>query len=348
MTDLAVWGRCAMSLRSWSLLLLLLTLPLAAQQSTDALPPDLPGQMVDIGGYRLHLYCIGHGSPTVILEYGVGDLFADWAFVQPEIAKFTRVCSYDRAYEGFSDVGPVPPTMHQEVYEAHLMLRKAKIAPPYLLVGHSSGGMVARLYTMTYPREVAGLVLVDALHEDTPLGGSMFRSRATGRKIPAPQTMKSSPPLPPTPEETERYEKVKKQQERAKAPLGPPLNRLPADAQRWHLWVLAHPKLLTGSAQNDPMIWVPEELQQIHDARQGKVHPFGDIPVFVIGVTRDNPVSMEERRRQLDDMATLSSNSKVVIDQNSGHHVQWDDPSLVVNSVKETFTAIKLHQQLSR
>ncbi len=332
-----------------SLLLLLLTLPTIAQQNNNALPSDLPGQMVDIGGYRLHLYCMGKGSPTVILENGLGDIFADWIFVQPEVAKFTRVCSYDRAYEGFSDVGPVPPTMHQEVYEAHLMLQQARIAPPYVFVGHSYGGMLARLYTMTYPKEVAGLVLVDSLHEDTPMGGSMFRSRATGKKVPAPQTMKSSPPPPPTAAERERYETIKKQQEeRAKTPLGPPLNRLPPDAQRWHLWVLAHPKLLTGTAQNDPIIWVPEELQQIHNEREGKKFPFGNIPIFIIGVTRDNPVSMDERSRQLNDMAALSTNSKVVIDQNSGHHVQWDDPSLVIDSVKETVTAAKHHQQLTK
>lgn len=332
-----------------SLLLLFLTLPTSAQQNNNSTPSDLPGQMVDIGGYRLHLYCMGKGSPTVILENGLGDIFADWIFVQPEVAKFTRVCSYDRAYEGFSDVGPVPPTMHQEVYEAHLMLQQARIAPPYVFVGHSYGGMLARLYTMTYPKEVAGLVLVDSLHEDTPMGGSMFRSRATGKKVPAPQTMKSSPPPPPTAAERERYETIKKQQEeRAKTPLGSPLNRLPPDAQRWHLWVLAHPKLLTGTAQNDPIIWVPEELQQIHNERKGKKFPFGNIPIFIIGVTRDNPVSMDERSRQLNDMAALSTNSKVVIDQNSGHHVQWDDPSLVIDSVKETVTAAKHHQRLTK
>jgi pimeloyl-ACP methyl ester carboxylesterase len=331
-----------------SLALLVALVVVVAQQRVEDSPPTLPGQMVDIGGYRLHLYCTGQGSPTVIFENGLGGIFADWALVQPGVAQFTRACSYDRAYEGYSDAGPIPITMHQQAFELHLLLQNAKLPPPYILVGHSYGGMLARLFAMTYPHDVAGLVLVDSLHEDTPMGSTMFRSRATGKPVPPPQTMQSSPPVPLTPDEQARFDSRKEQLEaEVAAPVSPPLDRLPPEALRLRAWAHAHPKWESG-AKGLPEIWLPEELQQIHDARVGKVHPFGNLPVVVIGTTRDNPTSLEERRRQLDDMASLSSNSKVVIDSNSGHHVQWDDPTFVVESVRQDYEAAKHNSKLAR
>jgi pimeloyl-ACP methyl ester carboxylesterase len=320
----------------------------ATAQHVHGNPPNIPGQMVDIGGYRMHVYCTGNGSPTVILFNGEGDIFSDWALVQPDISHFTRVCSYDYAWEGFSDAGPVPITMHQQLFEVHLVLKDARISPPYLLVGHSSGGMVAQLYTITYPTDVVGVVLVDSLHEDTAMGNSMFRSRATGKTVPPPQTMKACPPPKPTADEQRRFEERMKQvQAENAAPSGPPLNRLPSDALQLRAWVHVHPKLLTG-AQSDPMLWIPDELQQVHEWRQGKLHPFGDIPMIVIGVLRDNASSLEERRRQLDDMASLSSNAKVVMDSNSGHHVQWEDPRFVIDIVKEDYEVAIHHTKVAK
>lgn len=338
-----MWSLCASLLAT---VVFLSSALMVAQQRTEESAPNAPGQMVDIGGYRLHLYCTGQGSPTVIFENGLGDIFADWALVQPGVAQFTRACSYDRAYEGYSDAGPIPITMHQQAFELHLLLQNAELPPPYILVGHSYGGMLARLFTMTYPHDVAGLVLVDSLHEDTIMGTTMFRSLATGKIVPPPQTMQSSPPVPLTPDEQARLDTRKKQLEaEASAPVGPPLDRLPPEALRFRTWAHAHPKWESG-AKGLPEIWLPEELQQVHDARVGKVHPFGNIPVVVIGTTRDNPASLEERRRQLDDMASLSSNSKVVIDGNSGHHVQWDDPAFVVQSVRQDYDAARDHGTL--
>ena len=96
-------------------IMLLVTESGGAQATSNALLPRIPGRMVDIGGYRLHTDCGGKGSPVVILENGLGDNFADWALVQPRVAKFTKVCSYDRAYDGFSDAGPIPVTMHRKL-----------------------------------------------------------------------------------------------------------------------------------------------------------------------------------------------------------------------------------------
>ncbi|MCE7985012.1 MAG: alpha/beta hydrolase [Caldilinea sp. CFX5] len=140
----------------------------ATGRERRALPP--PGQLVAIGDTanapRLHLHCVGVGSPTVILESGQGGLSADWVWIQTAVAAVTQVCAYDRAGVGWSDPGPAPRDAQQITEELHQLLRRAGLAAPYLLVGHSYGGLYVRLYAATYPDEVAGLVLVDASHPD--------------------------------------------------------------------------------------------------------------------------------------------------------------------------------------
>ncbi|MGA8271474.1 MAG: alpha/beta hydrolase [Candidatus Sulfotelmatobacter sp.] len=126
----------------------------------------MPGRLVDIGGYRLHINCAGAGTPVVILDSGLGDSYVSWSKVQPEIAKFTRVCSYDRAGLGFSDSSPRPRTSKVMAEELHTLLRNAGISPPYVLVGHSMGGYNVRLFASSYRSEMAGMVLVDASHPE--------------------------------------------------------------------------------------------------------------------------------------------------------------------------------------
>jgi pimeloyl-ACP methyl ester carboxylesterase len=125
-----------------------------------------PGYLVRAGELRLNLYCTGNGSPTVVLEAGLADSLESWRRVQPEIARFTRVCSYDRAGYGRSDAGPIPRTSDRIAEDFHAALRSAGERPPYLLVGHSFGGFIVRVFNGKYASEVAGLVLVDATQED--------------------------------------------------------------------------------------------------------------------------------------------------------------------------------------
>src|SRR5215218_3285031 len=133
---------------------------IATERAERAYPP--PGEMVDVGGYSLHINCVGQGSPTVLLDAGSGGFSAQWVRVQREVSETTRVCAYDRAGMGWSEMGPEPRDARQITGELHTLLSKAGIEGPYVLVGHSFGGLYVRTYDARYPDEVAGVVLVDS------------------------------------------------------------------------------------------------------------------------------------------------------------------------------------------
>ena len=131
--------------------------------SPDELEPYThPQQLVEVApGQRLNLYCTGSGSPTVVMDAGFGNSAWVWAVVQPAVAGLTRVCSYDRAGEGFSDPGPLPRTSSAIVADLHAALSASGESPPYVLVGHSFGGLNVTLYTYLHREQIVGLVEVD-------------------------------------------------------------------------------------------------------------------------------------------------------------------------------------------
>src|SRR5918994_7561249 len=118
---------------------------IATERAEQAYPP--PGEMVDVGGYSLHINCVGQGSPTVLLDGGLGDMSASWVRVQREVSDTTRVCAYDRAGMGWSEMGPEPRDAKQISSELHTLLKGANIEGPYVLVGHSFGGLYVRTYS---------------------------------------------------------------------------------------------------------------------------------------------------------------------------------------------------------
>jgi pimeloyl-ACP methyl ester carboxylesterase len=332
-------------------LLFLSSITAVAQQQ-----PSPPGKLIDVGGFKLHLNCTGKGEPTVVLLAGAGDFSFDWGLVQPDAAKFARVCSYDRAGYAWSDPGPMPRTMRQDAYELHTLLKTAQIKGPYVLVGHSLGGLIARVYTSQYPDEVAGLLLVDTTHEDTVLifNGQLVRIRehANGTAIPAAQTMKSSPPKPPTKEDLEQFESNQKNSGSPK--IEPPFEKLPVATQALRLWALSQPPRAAGG----PDFWA-DELQAMYTERAKTPNQLGDKPLVVLLATPryGNPPANipgdawskfnDEKRLQKVKLTNLSSNSKLLVADGSGHHIQLDAPQVVTDAIRQIVDAVRHRSKLA-
>ncbi len=128
---------------------------------------EIKNEYFDMGGYRLHTTIAGEGKPSVVFEAGMGDGTGSWDKVQPEISNATRTFSYDRPGLGSSDRAPSPHNLDQSAAELHALLRKSGTSPPYILVGHSMGALIIRVFAYRYPRETAGIVLVDPADEAT-------------------------------------------------------------------------------------------------------------------------------------------------------------------------------------
>ena len=128
----------------------------------DARTYPMPGELVDVGGHRLHLHCTGSGSPTVVLEPGLGGASSDLGWVQPAVARDSRVCVYDRAGRGWSDAAEGPQDAGQIAADLHTLLKRAEVSGPYVLAGHSFGGLYVQTFAANYPGQVAGLVLLDS------------------------------------------------------------------------------------------------------------------------------------------------------------------------------------------
>jgi pimeloyl-ACP methyl ester carboxylesterase len=278
----------------------------------------MPGKRVNIFGADhpplfMHIYCTGQGSPTVILDSGMGDSFLSWYKVQPEIAKLTRVCSYDRAGMGYSDPSPRPRTSRVFVDELHGLLQNAGIPAPYILVGHSMGGFDVRLYASLYRSEVAGIVLVDSSH---------------------PEQQKRFPPALNDMDATWLRE-----QEffTVTMPFGLPrlLGFCGDDAER-------AVECNFHSAREDA-----EELRAISEsaAQAANAGSLGDIPLVVLSHDPDlpQPELPEDLFKPMNvvwtqmqqELAHLSTRSKRVVAKNSGHYIQLDRPDLVIEAVHD-------------
>ena len=318
--------------------------------------PPPPGKLLDLGGYRIHLDCIGKGRPTILLSPGAGDFSFDWFLVQQKISKSVRVCSYDRAGSAWSDAGPQPLTMKQEAFELHTALERAGEWGPYILVGQSLGGLVMRVFADQYPNDTAAMVLVDATSPDTTLSlnGKLvhIRELAQSRPIPDIQTMQSSPPQPPTAEELKQWADFQKQLGEPK--IEPPFDRLPPEIQKLQRWASSLPPRAASSDS-----YLAEELAQMYLQLQRVPVPLGDKPLITIVAGRaDHPpngVNQEqwtalfsEKIDQKRGFAKLSQNSKVVFDANAEHRIQLDAPNTVINAIREVRTAYTKHIRLSQ
>lgn len=258
------------------------------------------GMLVDIGGRRLYMTCMGEGSPTVILEHGMATESDSWAQVQPAVAEFTRVCAFDRASRGKSDPAPRPRTSMDMVADLHALLVSANVPGPYILVGNSLGGFNARLYAHTYPDEVVGLVLVDSMHPD--------------------QFARIEKALPPeTPQDPEDFKAFRR----------------------------SFTQDYKDPAKN------PEGFDQLASHEQVRaVTTLGDLPMIVLAASEFRIRIPEPRfgsymqnmwHELQRDLAGLSSNSKFVAVENSGHFIQMDQPQVVTAAIRELVEQVRGH-----
>jgi pimeloyl-ACP methyl ester carboxylesterase len=298
--------------------------PVLAQEKT----PAPPGRMVDLGGRRLHAILTGTGSPAVVIETGAGAFSVDWARVQPEVAKFARVLTYDRAGYAWSDRGPAQDTIEQTMDDLHLLLRKADVRPPVVLVGASLGCAYARAYQRRFPDEVAGLVFVDGTHDEaiTFMVGDRRRpiSRLSADELRA------------------AYQQYEKEAPRPK--LGPadasPLDRLPADlraARHWAMGRLIEDVGLLPKGAAAAESW-RQEFTALRQQRVGERHPLGRLPLIAI---ERGDAADDAWRTQQAELAALSAAGKLVRAEKSGHMIHLYRPDVVVQAIRDVLKAVR-------
>jgi pimeloyl-ACP methyl ester carboxylesterase len=280
-----------------------------------------PGKLVDVGGYRMHLYCMGQGSPTVVFDSGLGDTWLAWYKVQAPIGQFTRVCSYDRAGLGWSDPSPHPRTSKVIAWELHSLLHMAGMPGPFVLVGHSFGGMNVRMYARLFPAEVAGVVLADSVHPDQQRRRTPEQSRAIAAFL--------------------RVLSLK-------------ADTIPFGISRLMGWcgngpAEIRPMLHTVECRLGP--WrehVAEEGSFAESAEQARTAgPLGSIPLVVLSHDPEKlyPIPGSSPRSDKDfnplweefqgELAQLSTNASRVVATGSGHYIQYDRPDLVIEAVRK-------------
>lgn len=287
---------------------------LALSADAKAYPP--PGQLIDIGGYRLHINCIGTGSPVVIIEAGLGDWSTSWgAFVQPVVAQTTRVCTYDRAGMGWSEAGPMPRDAMQHSGELQALLHGAQIPGPYIMVGHSMGGLIVRVFAGQHASEVAGMVLIDSMNPDQL------------RPAQADQTKTHS-----------HSEPFSLQARLARFGIARLLVKIPQIA----------PALPPNMAAYYPLYIREQSLQTTANEAQGMiaagvqsaaVKSLGNLPLVVL-TARLN--SLPGWPAWQTDLLSLSSNSQQLFAEHSGHNVQLDEPEAAISAIRNLIEQVRL------
>lgn len=275
--------------------------PTVAQQRPSG---PAPGTLVDIGGHKLHIRCVGPqgATPTVILEAGGGGSSTDWTLIQDLLAPRVKTCAYDRAGLGWSEPGPSPRTMRQEVFELHALLDTIKQPGPFVLVGHSIGGLLVRLYTEQYGSDIVGIVLVDPTHESAMLGSVRFggwvrlREKATAR--PVPESRRGGKPS---------------------ANYNPDEDYLAEELQQMYLSRKLNPEPLGKR----PLI--------VLAAGRGSRPP---------GTSDDLWAQLRvEKDGQKIDLSRLSSNSRFILDPSSSHAIQINNPQLVLRAIEDVLAS---------
>ncbi len=304
-----------------------------AARDARAFPP--PGRMVDIGGVRLHLSSAGPSGPVIILDSGIGASSLSWGLVMPELARFARVHAYDRAGLGWSERARRPRLASLLAEELHMLLDRAGISGPYILVAHSFGGYVERLFANNYPGEVAAMVLVDSpdtsewIHP-TPerikrlRGGAFFcllgawLARAGVVRFCLNRLGEGATSIPQA--VTKSFGRTAF--DLTKRMVGQVM-KLPAESWRVAQAHWSCPESFLSLANH--LHHLPESAAEV--AACGSL---GDLPLVVLTASEPSP----ERREHQDAVARLSSRGRHIVADRGGHWLHLDEPELVIEAIR--------------
>ena len=295
----------------------------ASEQDMKRYPP--PGRRIEVNNHRLHLYCTGTGSPTVILEAPANSSSLDWGYVQPPIAQLTRVCSYDRAGFGWSELGTGPRTARQAADELHSLLNEAGEQGPYILVGASYGGHIARIFAHDYSEQVSGVVLVDARPEklfSTPaIQQEAGASLGFLRVIAFLGEFGLSRPL------------IAAVPEKMMSPAAAPLYKSHPGSYE----IVFQHKFLYAS-------YAEAEAMETSDAQVAAIESMDDTPLIVIrhgkpmfgSLPPQEAEEMEQKwQAYQEEIAGKSSAGRIMVAEASGHGIQVEQPAIIVEAVQQ-------------
>lgn len=293
-------------------------------EARDATRFPAPGRFFDVGGRKLHLLCEGSGTQTVILEAGGASSSSQWGPLQKQLAEFAHVCSYDRAGFGWSDPSPRQLSFEDSARDLKALLSAAEVEKPYILVGHSKGGLLVRTFARLFPGDVVGVVLLDATEEaaffDGPdiIESEAVSARRLGRVARFGglrlllRFFPKSLPFPEIPEEIRSVffaELVRTSYWEATAREGEAYTLTPTEN-----------RIAGGFGNLDvPLIVITHGVP------------------FTGGMAALEPGFMEAQRR----LAGLSLNSELLVAERSGHAIMWDEPDLVVAAVRKLISATR-------
>jgi len=281
-------------------------------------PP--PGEMYTVDGHKMHMYCVGSGSPTIVLDAGLGDDSVIWLGVQPALAETTRVCSYDRAGFGWSETGPAPRDADHLAAELRGLLRQAKIGLPIVLMGHSIAGIYMRAYAAHYPEDLAGMVFVDG---STPMQQENPAIKAMMGKGPPPWVIALA----------------------GNAAFSIGIPRLMGmcsksthslDARSSRLQAEDHCEIHVDSPMNEMRNMERSGLETVHSG------PYGSLPILILSHDPEKTMATENSTQKMaegawsqmqEDLKKLSTRSRRIIAKGSSHYIQIDRADLIEKEV---------------
>jgi pimeloyl-ACP methyl ester carboxylesterase len=301
------------------------------------MPVPPPGALIDVGGFRLHLSCSGQGRPSVVLDAALGGSSVSWSHVQPALARATRVCSYDRAGFGWSDPGPLPRTAGRMAGELRTLLDRGSVPPPFIFVGHSFGGLIARIFAARYRSEVAGLVLVDPAHPEDwadpapkeqikiNRGMRLCRHGATAARLGLARVVGGLVSLGAY-GVARGLVKVLSRGNLSREDEGilAPVWKLPAAARKPLKQFWTQERFFTALGSQIESICI-----SAREAVEASADGFGDLPLITISSTAPSDYRLRQQTR----LAALSTRGQHIVAANSGHWIPLDEPSIVVEAV---------------